>query len=436
MLTRISMVTRCLVLGLLASGGLWFSAESSEGKSQARVAPKVLFLGDSQSLGAFGTSFEQHLREAGCDVHTVVAGGASPYYWLKAHGPMRCSIGYWEKSSAGEQRVTSISAVPKLEDLLLTDRPNVVVVQMGVNLYASLRSKRWTDEENEAKVRGLLTEMGQAVSTAGAVSYWILPPKSHPERYSLELQQRMARLMKETVESFGGVAFESQAVTEYVDSYPVNDGIHYGPEQAREWSGNVFASFQGFLQNGPVTQTPTVLADAVKNAVENTPELGTDQKPTPVLNASAETVLASLVPNGAEATALRSLPVADDFAPSPSDGPPEMPADMPAEVHLVMKLAEKSVIDTSVEIDYDSALGVFEYEVVRDNLGNYPHDRIRVAQGIVFRKRFTSAVNQTIGTEVSLVLVPLSTYRTLSTWQITDDLPVRRDLPLYTPKLD
>lgn len=418
------MVASCLVVGLIGCCAAWASGEVSEGKAQARVAPKVLFLGDSQSLGAFGTSFEQHLREAGCEVHTVVAGGASPYYWLKCHGPMRCSIGYWEKSSAGEQRVTSISSVPKLEDLLAADRPQVVVVQMGVNLYAALRSKRWTDEENEATVRALLTEMGQAISAAGAVSYWILPPKSHPERYSPELQQRMARLMKETVEGFGGVAFESQTVTEYVDSYPVNDGIHYGPEQAKEWSGDVFASFQGFLQNGPVVEASTMVAAAS----ENTPAPAVEPKPTPVLNASAETVLASLVPKGAEVAAPSATPAPQEF--------PEMPTDMPTEVHLVLKLAEKSVIDTSVEIDYDSALGVFEYEVVRDNLGNYPHDRIRVAQGIVFRKRFTSAVNQTIGTEVSLALVPLATYRTLSTWQITDDLPVRRDLPLYTPKLD
>lgn len=422
------MVASSLVVGLLSCYGGWASAEGSEGKTQARVAPKVLFLGDSQSLGAFGTSFEQHLREAGCDVHTVVAGGASPYYWLKAHGPMRCSIGYWEKSSDGEQRVTSISSVPKLEDLLAADRPQVVVVQMGVNLYAALRSKRWTDEENEATVRALLREMGQAVSAAGAVSYWILPPKSHPERYSLELQQRMARLMKETVEGFGGSAFESQVVTEYMDSYPVNDGIHYGPEQATEWSGNVFASFQNFLQHGPVTTASTVVA----TASENTPAAGIDQKPPPVLNASAETVLASLGPKATETTAPRATPVAEEFASTPT----EAPTDMPAEVHLVLKLAEKSVIDTSLEIDYESALGVFEYEVVRDNLGNYPHDRIRVAQGIVFRKRFTSAVHQTIGTEVSLALVPLSTYRTLNTWQITDDLPIRRDLPLYTPKLD
>jgi len=402
----------------------WASGDQPEGDSRALVAPKVLFLGDSQSLGAFGTSFDQSMRSAGCDVHTVVAGGASPYYWLKAHGPMRCSIGFWEKSSAGEQRVTSISAVPKLEDLLEADRPQVVIVQMGVNLYAPLRSKRWTDEENEAIVRSLLTEMGKAVSAAGAVSYWILPPRSHPERYSRELQERMAGLMKEAVESFGGAAFESQAVTEYADSYPVNDGIHYGPEQATEWSTNTFLSFQTFLKHGPL-EVPKTLVATVR---ESTEVVESDREPAPIpANPSAETVLASLVAKGA--------PIPTPI-PTPTAILPAAAADMPAEVHLVLKLAEKSVIDTSVEIDYDSALGVFEYEVLKDQLGNYPHDRIRVAQGIVFRKRFTSAVHQTIGTELSLALVPLSKYRTLSTWQITDDLPVRRDLPLYTPKLD
>lgn len=58
----------------------------SEGPSlQAATAPRILYLGDSLSIGAFGQTLDQSMRSAGFEVHTAVAGGASPYYWLRSH---------------------------------------------------------------------------------------------------------------------------------------------------------------------------------------------------------------------------------------------------------------------------------------------------------------------------------------------------------------
>ena len=94
------------------------------------------------SMGAFGKTFDQEMREAGFDVYTFVAGGATPYYWLSRYSTITGPIGYWEKTPGGEQRENVARGVPKVESLLERYDPDVVVVQTGTNLYSTLRSKR------------------------------------------------------------------------------------------------------------------------------------------------------------------------------------------------------------------------------------------------------------------------------------------------------
>jgi hypothetical protein len=99
-------------------------------------------------------------------------------------------------------------------------------------------------------------------------------------------------------------------------------------------------------------------------------------------------------------------------------------------------LAQKSELKNLSDLDYSNALGVYEYEVLEDKRGNYPYDRIRIAHGIVFGKKYTSAATRAIGTEMALTVVPLSKYKTLSTWQMVDDLRQNTELSIYTPRLD
>jgi len=191
------------------------------------------------------------MRQQGMTVHTVVAGGASPYYWLKAYQEMPCTVGFWEKSPTMERRLGYLRAVPKLEDLVKDFSPDIVIVQTGINLYATLRSRRGTKEANRAEVTTLIDQMCYSISESGASSYWILPPHSHEKRYPLELQEELASLMKSVVEEYKGGVFESQLHTRFVDPYPATDGIHYGPEDAREWTEKVAGAFSGFAKVNP-----------------------------------------------------------------------------------------------------------------------------------------------------------------------------------------
>jgi len=383
-----SLVRLAAVAALMSLPGAAVDAGADE-----RV--RVLYLGDSLSIGAFGRTLDRSMRSAGFEVHTVVAGGASPYYWLDRYQPMPCTIGFWEKSPSRERRVGYVRAVPKIEDLIEQHEPNVVVVQTGINLYATLRSKRRSKEENVAEVRSLIDQMCYAVADAGALSYWVLPPDSHEERYPESLQEELESIMAEVVNEYEGEVFESQEVTEFVDPYPATDGIHYGPEEARGWAEKVSRHFNKFMDVRPAPERRTIV-----RAVPLDP-------PDP--------------PEGERPGSGRGRAGAESQR---------------EEVDLVLKLVAKSEIEHLAELDYANALGVYEYEVLEDRLDNYPHDRVRVAHGIVFGRKYTGAAKREIGARIDLTLVPLSKYRTLSTWQMDDDLRPNFELPLYTPKLD
>lgn len=364
---------------------------------EAARASRVLYLGDSLSIGAFGQTFDQSMRSSGFEVHTVVAGGASPYYWLKNYQSLPCTIGFWEKSPSSERRVGYVRAVPKLEDLLDSHQPHVVVVQTGINLYATLRSKRRTKSENVAEVTSLIEQMCYSIAKSGATSYWVLPPHSHERRYPMSLQDELAGIMRSVVNRYEGKVFESQEVTQFDDPYPATDGIHYGPEEARGWAQKVSLHFNDFMKVSPVESAPKLVRAL---PIQTPPQASLDRG----FGASR--------------------------ASQPSTGM------QMEELDLVLRLLEKSELQNLNEMPYSNALGLYEYEVVEDRLGNYPYDRIRVAHGIVFGRKYTGAAKREVGTTIAMRVVPLQKYKTLSTWQMVDDLRMNLELPVYTPKLD
>ncbi|MFT5853000.1 MAG: hypothetical protein ACI8XO_000240, partial [Verrucomicrobiales bacterium] len=235
------------------------------GASECEAAPRkkrILYLGDSMSMGAFGQTFDEEMRGSGLDVYTFVAGGATPYYWLSRYSTITGPIGYWEKTPFKEHRQSVVKAVPKVEKLLERYDPDIVVVQTGTNLYSTLRSKRRSKENNVKEVEGLLNHMVEAVTQGGRKCYWITPPKAHVGRYPAELQSELARLTKRVVGREARV-FDSRFVTEYTDAYPTNDGIHYGPTEAKDWAMLVAKDFRQFIGAGDRPQQGRLASSGV-----------------------------------------------------------------------------------------------------------------------------------------------------------------------------
>ena len=227
-------------------------------------AEKILYLGDSLSMGSFGRTMDSQMRAAGHEVFTYVTGGATPYYWLSIYDVQKTTIGQWEKTPERETRKKT-ATVPKLEDLLQKHWPDIVVVQTGVNLYAQLRSKQRTKKENIREVTMLVRNMGETIKSAGAQCFWITPPDSHSARYPRELQDEMFQIMKLAASRYGPV-FNSQDVTTYTDPYPRNDGIHYGSKEANAWGNLVAEEVNAWLseRGGQPARRPLMAAFRAK----------------------------------------------------------------------------------------------------------------------------------------------------------------------------
>jgi len=407
--------------------------------AESTAAPKkkrVLYLGDSMSMGAFGTTLDQEIRNAGFEVYTYVAGGATPYYWLSRYSTIKGSIGYWEKTPRGERRINVTKGVPKVEALMDKIDPDVVIVQTGTNLYSALRSKRRTKGENVREVEGLLNHMIEAATQGGRQCYWITPPTAHTERYPKELQKELNDLTTRVVGRQARI-YDSGKVTTYTDPYPENDGIHYGQTEARQWAALVAKDFNKFMGSSRAGTFPSggILASNASQKKEIprarpvrflAKGLRSKDKP-PTKNREPEktkVAIADKPPVKKRPPVLivkRAIPV-------------ETKGIQWAGVELEVKLVEKSELKSLRSVDYSYCFAMNEYEVLRVNSGYYPHKRIRIARVVMWNKKVNQRVlDEAVGSSPrgGWKLVPMSNYPRFEKMQIVDDLSLAPELPVY-----
>ncbi len=382
-----------LPLALLASfhadgrpAGAGAERASDAGPRESR---RVLYLGDSMSMGAFGRTFDSQLRAAGFEVYTCVAGGATPYYWLSRYKPIASDIGFWKKTPSGERRQRTVKAVPKVEQLIKLYNPDIVVVQTGTNLYASLRSKRRSKEGNVREVENLCRNMAEAVTGEGRRCYWISPPDAHPQRYPVALQRELATLTKRVVGPYGRV-FDSRAVTKFVDPYPKTDGIHYGPTEARQWAQRVASDFVSYAGGEAAGRRALAPDEAFRDQV---------------------------------AEVRRATPV----------DPDEIAW---GEIDVQIRLKAKTVLPAKSEVTYRSCCTLSEYGVPMVRSGPYPYATLRVAHLGVYNRRVTAKARYPLGTVRSWRMVPIERYSYFQRLQLADDLDPDLDKPVYVIKQD
>ncbi|MDG2122224.1 MAG: SGNH/GDSL hydrolase family protein, partial [Verrucomicrobiales bacterium] len=317
----------------------------------------------------------------------------------------------------------------KLLDLY---QPEAVIVQTGVNLYSQLRSKRRSKAGNVAEVTRLIENMCKTIKSRGASSYWIAPPQSHPDRFPVALQRELAAIMKSVVSSYG-VLYESANVTRYIDPYPQNDGIHYGPTEATAWAKTVASQLLPWAQDTEPKKKRGF--NPFSFFTKRSPKKSSP-KPDPV------------VP--------RAVPVAKPLATSSGPGKPDRRKgssttpipdvfvvkkardanDADDEVTVEIVLRTKTNIPKNVKVDYKNALAIYEWDVLKvEDGGHYPYKKIRIAHTVYFNGRPTSAINFPTGKRWSLDLVLLSKYPGVEQWQTFDELEFDADLGIYTAKL-
>ncbi len=161
--------------------------------SSAPSISSVLIIGDSMALCGFGPHLDSKFRNIlGVPVvNTYMACGTHPLSWttLKAYAKAQSRCGYWSiesgpggspvtfKDTYGSGRRPMRHEVPKIESLLPAMRPDIMIVQLGNNLFDLLKGKAMSG--NGAVLEPFIKPFLQKVAESGAPLrriFWVAPP--------------------------------------------------------------------------------------------------------------------------------------------------------------------------------------------------------------------------------------------------------------------
>src|SRR6266496_533013 len=231
----------------------------------------VLILGDSLGLCGFSKRLDQKFRADPRvkSVFTYCTCGTNPLSWLKekpfTHIQTHC--GYWSiESQSGthgikEQRDTygepsghrpASHTVPKLDDLLTTIQPDILVMQTGSNLFElfSGREKAKPDRDGPMLRKYLVPFVKKAITPPSKLRkiYWVAPPISG--HVSGDVQQFV---FDRTQKDIGSVTqlIDSRKLVSYPYKHMEPDKEHFVGEDMNKWADKVWAEIDRDLSAQP-----------------------------------------------------------------------------------------------------------------------------------------------------------------------------------------
>ncbi len=248
----------------------------------------VLILGDSLGLCGFSKRLDQKFRADPRvkSVFTYCTCGTNPMSWLKekpfTHIQTHC--GYWSIESKPdshgikEQRDTygepsghrpASHMVPKLDDLLATIQPDILVMQTGSNLFElfSGREKAKPDRDGPMLRKYLVPFVKKAITPPSKLRkiYWIAPPISG--HVSGEVQEFV---FDQTQKGIGSVAnvIDSRKLIFYPYKHMEPDKEHFVGEDMNKWADKVWTeidhdlSAKSWADARPLSESIAKLAPA------------------------------------------------------------------------------------------------------------------------------------------------------------------------------
>ncbi len=194
--------------------------------SSFSYAGTVLIVGDSHSVGTFGKTFHEQLRQKTIQPVELRASCGSIIRWWYTGQETPC--GYLEISPEGTQRSLKRARTPLIPALFDSVKPSTVIVALGSNYLRGYPDATLFDD-----VRRLLLD----IQRIGARCIWIGPPTM--AKFRAELPEFMHRL--EALLHSSCILIDSRPFTRYPEG--ARDGIHFDWEElkpiAREWAREV-----------------------------------------------------------------------------------------------------------------------------------------------------------------------------------------------------
>ena len=197
---------------------------------------RVLHIGDSHTVGVYGSTIDELMRQTGATVSTYGVAGSSPSWWWNGT-VTRC--GYSAKDASGKidrpADWRTPRKTPDFQKLIAETRPDVIVISLGANLIGA----------SESQIKSQCQKLCEMARASGAKIIWVGPPDGREDRKSTARQSRLYKELEKAVTPYATFV-DSRPSTEYPETG--GDGIHYGgPEgtrRAKAWAHKVLDEIQ------------------------------------------------------------------------------------------------------------------------------------------------------------------------------------------------
>jgi hypothetical protein len=271
---------------------------------------KVLILGDSLALCGFGKRLDERFRKSPQvkATFTYLACGTNPLSWLKdrpyTHIQTHCGFVSIE-SNPGSGHVKELldvygqtrghtpgsHPVPKLEDLLATLQPDILIMQTGTNLFELFPDhKSVTPNRHGPALRSYFTPfISKAVKSPSPLRkiYWVASPTSG--RVSKEIQDFV---VQQTRADIGHVAnvIDSRTLVSYPYRHMEPDKEHFIGDDMDLWADKVFEIVERDIDSQPIASLKPLAETAVAQPPVTEPSAPSEKPKEATLQVRAKLV--------------------------------------------------------------------------------------------------------------------------------------------------
>ncbi len=244
----------------------------------------VLIIGDSMALCGFGQKVDAYFRAEGVqEVFTYMACGTQPLSWttLKNYEQAKTRCGFWriETQKSGPplsfQDTYGMGAghrpgrydVPKIEELLELRRPEVLLVQLGNNLFDLLKGNNYSKMGPmlQPYITPFLAKVASAAMPPKRI-YWVAPPET--ERIAKPAHDILVERLQSAEASWMRV-IDSRLLLKYPYRNLQPDKQHFFGPDTQIWADGVFKIIKEDLQKSPIDNSlpPRTVAPAAPAVV-------------------------------------------------------------------------------------------------------------------------------------------------------------------------